>query len=145
MLSIEEAVEVAHKHDLPLIGKSISYHAPGLLVAKLKQKAAQVRGALHEVDTVTFRASQYNHADDTYIKKTLDERTTFVAGQLVQRDLYSAFLLKNSQPTHKETDRTKCHATFATFLTHHDVCIQTFCQATERQSSNFGLKDFQFV
>lgn len=126
-------------------GKSIGYHAPGMLVAILKQKAPQVGGALNEVDTVTFRASQYNHADDTYIKKMLDERTTLVAGQLVQRDLYSAFLLRNSQPTLKETDRTKCNATFATFLTHHDACIQTLCQATGRQSGNFGLHDFQFA
>lgn len=126
-------------------GKSISYHAPGMFIAILKEKAHQEGGALHKVDTVTFRASQYNHLDDAYIKKTLKERTTYVGGHRVQRDLYSAFLLQNSQPTLQATDRATCTATFATFLTHHDTCIQTLCQATERQSSNFGLRDFQFA
>lgn len=59
-------------------GKSISYHAPAMLVGIVKQKAPQEGGALYEVDTFTFRASQYNHVNDTYIKKTRDERTTFV-------------------------------------------------------------------
>ena len=126
-------------------GKSIGYHAPAMLIAIVKQKAPQEGGALYEVDTFKFRASQYNHVNDTYIKKTRDERTTFVAGQLVQRDLYSAFLLKNSQPTRNETDRTKCSATFDTFMAHHDTCIQTLCQSTGRQSCNFGLRDFQLA
>ncbi|MGP6139418.1 hypothetical protein [Jeotgalibaca sp. A127] len=126
-------------------GTSIGYHAPGMLVAILKQKAPQEGGAVHEVDTVTFRASQYNHVADTYIKKTRAERTTLVGGRRVQRDLYSAFLLRNSQPSLKETDRAGCIATFATFLTHHDTCIQTLRQATTRQSRNFGLPDFQFA
>ena len=126
-------------------GKSIGYHAPAMLVGIVKQKAPQEGGALYEVDTFKFRASQYNHVNDTYIKKTRDERTTFVGGQLVQRDLYSAFLLKNSQPTRNETDRTKCSATFDTFMAHHDTCIQTLCQSTGRQSCNFGLRDFQLA
>ncbi|MGP6147455.1 hypothetical protein [Jeotgalibaca sp. A122] len=126
-------------------GKSIGYHAPGLLVSRVQQKAPREGGGLHKVHTTIFRASQYNHSNDTYTKKTLAERTAIVGGHVVQRDLYSAFLLKNSHPTLKETDRTQCDATFATFLTHHATCIQTLCHSTDRKSSNFGLCDFQFT
>ena len=61
-------------------GKSIGYHAPAMLVGIVKQKAPQEGGALYEVDTFKFRASQYNHVNDTYIKKARDERTTLVGG-----------------------------------------------------------------
>ena len=61
-------------------GKSIGYHAPAMLVGIVKQKAPQEGGALYEVDTFKFRASQYNHANDTYVKKARDERTTLVGG-----------------------------------------------------------------
>ena len=126
-------------------GKSIGYHAPAMLVSILKQKLAQESGDLHKVDTRTFRASQYNHVTDTYIKKTLDERITFIDGTIIQRDLYSAFLLKNSLPSLKETDTAKCTATFATFLTHHDHCIQILCQSKQKHSANFGLSHFRFA
>jgi hypothetical protein len=126
-------------------GKSIGYHAPAMLIAILKQKLTQESGDLHKVDTRTFRASQYNHVTDTYIKKTLDERVTIVDGALIQRDLYSAFLLKNSQPNLKATDTAKCTATFATFQTHHDHCVQTLCQSKQKHSANFGLSHFRFA
>ena len=126
-------------------GKSIGYHAPAMLVGIVKQKAPQEGGALYQVDNNKFRVSQYNHVNDTYIKKTRDVRTTFVGEQLVQRDMYSAFLLKNSQPTCNETDRTKCSTTFATFMAHHDTCIQTLCQSDERRSAISDCETFNLL
>ena len=97
-------------------GKSLNNRAPSLLLKILDQKCLQYGGALFRVNTQTFRASQYNHSTNSCEKITLKTRSKVVDGQYVQRDLYSAFLLKNSNIELTAPDRNKCLAGFKDFL-----------------------------
>ena len=73
-------------------GRSIGWFAPSALVSTIRRKAENAGGKVVLINTWTAKLSQYNHADDTYQKKHLGERTMVIDGQIVQRDLYSAFL-----------------------------------------------------
>ena len=68
------------------------------------------------VKTKEYRASQYDHAADVYEKVPLSQRSKTIAGKEVQRDLYSAFLLKNTDMSLGHPDREKCIRTFVRFL-----------------------------
>ena len=60
-----------------------------------------------------YRASQYDHTADDYIKKTLDQRMfNLKDGTLVQRDWYSAFLLYCYDPANGTIDKVKCQTEF---------------------------------
>ena len=54
-------------------GKSIQNRAPGYLQAKLQQKFQNTGGEYREVPN-NYRASQYDHTADAYIKKDLNDR-----------------------------------------------------------------------
>lgn len=92
------------------------------------------------MNTVSFCASQYNHVTDDYVKKKLSQRWNDIGGQRIQRDLYSAFLLKNSVPDLTHTDRDKCLKTFETFKTNHDSCIDELMHSNRNLLSSFGIK-----
>lgn len=75
-------------------GKSIQKRCPGGYQAVLKQKFENTGGIYREVDN-TYKASQYDHTVDDYIKKKLSERMFKLKRKdvVVQRDWYSSFLL----------------------------------------------------
>jgi len=75
-------------------GKSIGKRCPGGYQATLKQKFNNTGGIYREVPN-NYKASQYDHTIDDYIKKKLSERMFRLkgSGQKVQRDWYSSFLL----------------------------------------------------
>lgn len=92
------------------------------------------------METQTFRASQYDHVTDTYKKKKLSRRYHTVKGVWVQRDLYSAFLLKNADGTLTHADRTLCLQTYALFQQLHDACILALKTSNRKLPSSFGIK-----
>lgn len=53
-------------------------------------------GGVYKVQTKDFKASQYDHVEDNYKKAELKDRSKYVGGYKVQRDLYSAYLLKTA-------------------------------------------------
>lgn len=60
-----------------------------------------------------YRASQYDHIADDYIKKKLSGRMYHLAdGTLVQRDWYSSFLLYCYDYVTKNIDRDRCISEF---------------------------------
>ncbi len=60
-----------------------------------------------------FRASQYDHTVDDYIKKKLSQRMFFLSGgQSVQRDWYSSFLLYCAGAGYDKPDRELCMKCF---------------------------------
>lgn len=76
-------------------GKSIQNRCPGYLQMKLQQKFQNTGGIYIEVPN-NYRASQYDITVDKYIKKDLKDRYyALYDGTMVQRDMYSAFLLQN--------------------------------------------------
>lgn len=86
---------------------------------------------------IKYRASQYRHDKDEYIKPKLSDRVKIIGGKKVQRDLYSAFLLSNYKD--EETiDRGKCIEEFDNFIRQQESLIKDIKDNT----GNFGLKSF---
>lgn len=105
-------------------GKSIQGKSPSMLLMLLKQKLGFWELELNEVDTFSFRASQYNHFTEQYIKKDLSERWNDFGEFKIQRDLYSAFLLMNSNSDLKKPNRDLCFRHWETFKELHDIEIK---------------------
>ncbi len=122
-------------------GASLSKHAPSRFLTILERKLGYMTKTVNYVNTWKYRASQYNHDTDTYEKVSLSTRSKFIAGHRVQRDLYSAYLIRNARSP-DEIDREKCIAGFKRFIKQHDDCIRQLVLSSEYKLSTFGLKDF---
>lgn len=120
-------------------GHSLQVRAPAQFVSILKYKINLLGGELLKVNTIKFRASQYNHITDTYVKKKLSKRHNLIDNKWIQRDLYSAFLLKNSAPNLEHCDRTKCFKTYDNFLIQHDTCISNIKASGKKIPASFGF------
>lgn len=125
-------------------GKSIKNHAPAAFLTILGNRIASGGGELIKINTVSFRASQYNHVTDDYVRKKLSCRGSFVDGRYVQRDLYSAFLLRNSNDTGTAADRQKCIDSFPMFLMTHDACMDALLAENKKYPSSFGLRSYEY-
>ncbi|MEE1255975.1 MAG: transposase [Lachnospiraceae bacterium] len=123
-------------------GTSIQTRAPAMFLGIMERKLGYAGTNLIYIDTVTFRASQYNHAEDIYKKKNLSERYHFIDGYKIQRDLYSAFLIMNSNDANDSTDRPRCLETFDSFRMTHDACIRELINSNHKYPSSMGLKYF---
>lgn len=106
-------------------GRTLSNRAPSMLLSCLERKLKYNGLKLNKVNTTKVRASQYNHFDDTYTKKSLSKRWNDFGGILIQRDLYSSFLLMNMvhDKDLDKLDRDLCFKTFDVFLKLHDELI----------------------
>lgn len=122
-------------------GKSIANRAPAMFVEILGRKLTTIVGTeLNKVDTFKFRASQYDHTDGSYKKKLLKERwAQLLNGDRIQRDLYSAFLLKNSNADMNSTNIERCNATYDAFKIMHDDCITKLKSEKKSYLPSFGV------
>ena len=121
-------------------GKSIGNHAPSAFVDILKRKLAYQGKELHQVNTQTFKASQFNHVTGEYTKKELNDRWNVIKNEFIQRDLYSAFLLMNSQEDLKQADIKKCQRNYKKFKENHDLCLKALEENLRiKKLSCFGL------
>ncbi|MBQ0140967.1 MAG: hypothetical protein KBT36_16960 [Kurthia sp.] len=95
---------------------------------------------LNKVDTAKVKASQYNHFDDMYTKKSLSTRWNDFNGIRIQRDLYSAFLLMSIVKDEEldKIDRDFCFKTFDSFRKMHDCIIQKL-KTTPRTLQSMGI------
>ncbi|MGN8746962.1 hypothetical protein ACTM83_13350, partial [Catenibacterium mitsuokai] len=74
-------------------GKSIKNRCPSGFQATVEKKF-KVSGGIYIEASNDYRASQYDHTVDDYIKKKLSDRMYKLQdGTEVQRDWYSSFLL----------------------------------------------------
>lgn len=122
-------------------GKSLANKAPATFVKILKIKAAQTGQTVWEVNTTAFRASQFDHTAEQYRKPLLSERwKTLSSGDRVQRDLYSAFLLMNSDTGRDHSDTALCGATFANFKRLHDAEITRIRNDGKKHLKSFGIE-----
>lgn len=129
------SVKQVHKYKRKKrFGKSLNNRAPASFITILARKATLYGGDVYKVDTKSFKASQYNHVTDDYIKPELSERDKLIDGYKVQRDLYSAFLLKNSNNELSKPDRDKCIYGFDRFLELQNNLI------TEMKTNNISMK-----
>ena len=123
-------------------GKSLAQKAPSMLLTILQNKltALDPPGAYVEVETQSFRASQYDHTDGSYHKKTLRDRWSLLSnGDRIQRDIYSAFLLMNSRNDLKATDQGLCEQTYSQFKLLHDQAIENLEKSHIHHPSSFGI------
>lgn len=120
-------------------GKSLNSRAPAEFLSILARKAAAYGGSLLKVDTKKFRASQYDHVTGKYRKSPLSERSKEIGGSMVQRDLYSAFLISNSNGDLTAPDNDKCSYGFGQFLRMQDFLINVMKSdgATVKQCFGF--------
>ena len=119
--------------------RSMNNRAPARFISILIRKAIQYGGAVHKVDTKSFKASQYDHLQDNYVKHSLSERDKYIGGVKVQRALYSAFLLKNSNGTFDHPDRDKCILGFPKFITLQNELIENLIQYHISMKHCFGF------
>lgn len=93
-------------------GKSIKNRCPGGFQAAVENKFKTSGGTYIEVPN-HYRASQYDHTADDYIKKKLSDRMyKLTDGTLVQTDWYSSFLLYCYNYKTNDIDKKKCAAEF---------------------------------
>ena len=77
-------------------GKSIRNRCPGLFQSQVELVFTSTGGRYMEVP-YDYRASQYDHTNGEYVKRKLSQRLFSLSdGTVVQRDLYSSFLLYNA-------------------------------------------------
>lgn len=120
------SVKQVHKYKRrKRFGRSLNNRAPASFITILTRKAGLYGGSVYKVNTKVFRASQYNHVTDDYVKTELSERMKMIGVHMVQRDLYSAFLLKNSNNELNKPDRDKCILGFDRFIELQDNLINT--------------------
>ena len=122
-------------------GKSLANKAPAMLLLILENKLKSMGlGGLHKVDKWQYRASQYDHLSRKYRRKKLGQRTqTLQNGDIVQRDLYSAFLLMNADDTRTHPEQALCDQTYPRFKRLHDIEIQRLLNDDKPHLSSFGI------
>ena len=125
-------------------GKSLNNKSPGQFLTILKQKCGFYGIKISSISTKEFKASQYNHQFDDYCKKELKDRWNILYDEefepiLIQRDLYSSFLIKNSDTTLTHPDRNKCLTSFPEFVEHHNNCIDSVLTNNSNRLSCFGF------
>lgn len=101
-------------------GKTIANRAPAMLLEIINRKLSYYDKYLIKIDTWHAKASQFNHFDGTYHKKTLSQRWNDFNGIKIQRDLYSAFLIMNTASDLKSFDINKCNERFENFYKLHN-------------------------
>ena len=106
-------------------GHSVQFRCSGAFQAELKLKFGK---GYHEVAR-NFRASQYDHELNEYIKKKLSDRWhMFKDGKRVQRDLYSSFLMYCSNNDYTFPDRESCLREFDKFFKKHEALVTQIVQ-----------------
>ncbi len=120
-------------------GKSLVNKAPAMLLSIIERKLKYENKVLNKVNTSTFKASQYNHIENTYKKKSLKNRWNKINGEKIQRDLYSAFLLMNSNNDLKKTNKHRCNRTYKSFKKKHRKLICGMKNSNLKYPKSFGI------
>ena len=102
-------------------GKSLANRAPAMLMTIIDRKLKYFDTMLFEINTYKAKASQFNHFDGTYKKKSLSQRWNDFYGVKIQRDMYSAFLIMNINNDLESFDINKCNNRFDNFKRLHDI------------------------
>lgn len=104
-------------------GKSLSNRAPAMFLDILDRKLHYYGQKLKKIDTRELKASQFNHLTGEYVKKELSERWNLLNDKKVQRDLYSAFLIENTNDDFETVDIELANKRYDDFLKLHDAEI----------------------
>ena len=105
-------------------GTSLANKAPAMLLTIIDRKLHYFGEKLIEINTWEAKASQFNHLDGRYIKKSLSQRWNDLDGIKVQRDMYAAFLIMNITNDLKSFDIEKCNKRFDNFYQLHNLEVE---------------------
>ncbi len=120
-------------------GKSIKNRCPSGFQAAVEQKF-KVSGGIYIEVSNDYRASQYDHTVDDYIKKKLSDRMYKLQdGTEVQRDWYSSFLLYCYDYRTKNIDKNKCISEFDKCYSKEKALIE-WIKVNEIKVLNSGIK-----
>lgn len=120
-------------------GKSIKNRCPGYFQAQIRAKFERTGGTYTEVPG-GYRASQYDHTCNQYIKKKLSQRMFLLSdGTRVQRDWYASFLLYCIGRDQKNISRRKCKANFARSYEKY-MALENHIKANRITVMNSGIK-----
>ena len=121
-------------------GSSINRRSPATFFKILEDKIYSNGGKVIKVNCTKYKASQYNHITKEATKSLLSDRTKLIGTDLVQRDLYSSFLLYNIKDN-ENIDFDACNLKFNKFLELQQQVVEEI--KTEGDTTkNFGLRDF---
>ena len=121
-------------------GRSLNHKAPSMLLTIIDRKLKYQGLSLNKINTQSFKASQYNHVEDKYIKKNLNTRWNIINGEYIQRDLYSSFLIMNSKENLRTVDKALCDLTYNEFRTKHNELIDKMRRDNIKYPKSFGIK-----
>jgi len=120
-------------------GKSLANKAPAKLIEIINRKLNYLGKEILKVNTWKVKASQYNHIEDKYIKKKLNERWNILKGKKIQRDLYSAFLIMNVKDDLETIDKTLCNKIYEKFKENHDKEINKIKTSKKETLASMGI------
>ena len=127
-------------HTKKRFGKSLSRCAPAKFITILTNKAVRNGGNVIKVDTFETKASQFDHTDESYTKKRLSERMVHLSsGEVVQRDLYSAFLLEHIDTETLKYNIEALKAAFPAFLMMHENTKKRLQEAESYLPASVGF------
>lgn len=105
-------------------GKSILNCAPAMLLEIIDRKLRYCGANLKKINTTKCKASQYDHITNTFNKKELSERIHLAGGEIpIQRDIYSAFLIKNTMNDLESISQHKCKRDWKRFLSNYELYL----------------------
>ena len=120
-------------------GKSVKNRCPGAFQSAVEQKFKGTGGTYIEVPN-NYRASQYDHTADEYIKKQLSDRLYKLQdGAEVQRDWYSSFLLYCYDYKTQNIDKNKCINAFEKQYS-KEIALITWIKVNKIKILNSGIK-----
>jgi len=120
-------------------GKSIKNRCPSGFQTTVEKKFRVTGGTYIEVPN-NYRASQYDHTADDYIKKKLSDRLYKLRdGTEVQRDWYSSFLLYCYDYRTQDIDKDKCITEFESCYNKEKALI-AWIKAHKIKILNSGIK-----
>ena len=120
-------------------GRSIKNRCPSGFQATVEKKF-KVSGGIYIEVSNDYRASQYDHTVDDYIKKKLSDRMYKLQdGTEVQRDWYSSFLLYCYDYRTQDIDKNKCISEFDKCYSKEKALIE-WIRVNEIKVLNSGIK-----
>ncbi|WP_462408564.1 hypothetical protein [Neobacillus sp. Marseille-QA0830] len=113
-------------------GQSIANHAPAMLLSIIERKLGYQGRTIKKIDTYALKASQFDHLSGEYKKKSLSERWNDLGNFRIQRDLYSAFLICNTQENLQSVDIDLCNSQWDCFVNYHHQEIERLKKSTSK-------------
>lgn len=118
---------------------SIRIKAPSMLIRLLDTKLQNNNLEIHYVNSFKTKPSQFDHATLQCIPAELNQRTKVIDDHVLQRDLYSSFLLMNTNLDCESINIEKCNNRFNDFLIAHAKEIERL-KNQEYNTKSIGVK-----